>query len=300
MSYSVALISSLFSTLFTEKRIDYYGDPLRDFGLPHFLGRFAFKNPKKLDYQPAVEGAAASTAHKRYTSYGARGKPVKSLTKATCTEDEMFIFNYLEHKRKQAELVDKSKKEPKVEEETAKAEGDDDLKEGEVDDDEFESYLDGFFGKKAKEGEGEADEDELNFLEELGGELQADNSKKKQKKKKDDDEEDEDMADDWEDDGADDDEELSEGGEQSDDETGSIDLQPMDEDDDDDDGKGSISMDGGDSDTSDAPESPDEEDEEEDDEDAPKSKKSRKETQLNERSFANKLKHSSGAFKSYI
>lgn len=270
---------------------------MRDFGLPHFLERFAFKNPKKLDYQPAVEGAAAaaSAAHKRYTSYGARGKPVKSLTKATCTEDEMFIFNYLEHKRKQAELVEQAKK-VKEEEEAAEAEeaGDDDLKEGEVDDDEFESYLDGFFGNKAKKGgaDGE-DEDELNFLEELGGELQADKSKKK--KKKGDDDDDEDMADDWEDDAGedDDDEELSEAGEQSDDETGSIDLQPLDEDDDeDDDQEGSISMDGGDSDSSDAPESPDEDD----DEDAPKSKKARKETQLNERSFANKLKHSNGAY----
>lgn len=284
--------------ILAEKRIDYYGDPLRDFGLPHFLERFAFKNPKKLEYQPATDGAATTTSHKRYTSYGTRGKPVKSLTKATCTEDEMFIFNYLEHKRKQGELVEQSKKEPKVEEETAEADGDDDLKEGEVDDDEFESYLDGFFGKKAKEGGDDADEDELNFLEELGGELQAEKTKKKQKKKKDDDDDDEDMADDWEDDEADDDEELSEGGEQSDDETGSIDLQPLDEDDDDDDEEGSISLDGGDSYTSDAPESPDED--EEDDEDAPKSKKSRKETQINERSFANKLKHSSGAFENYI
>lgn len=277
---------------------------MRDFGLPHFLERFAFKNPKKLDYQPAVEGAAAAAAaaHKRYTSYGARGKPVKSLTKATCTEDEMFIFNYLEHKRKQAELVEQSKK-VKEEEEAAEAEegGDDDLKEGEVDDDEFESYLDDFFGNKAKKGgEDGADGDELNFLEELGGELQADKSKKKEKKKKgDDDDDDDDMADDWEDDAGDDDddEELSEAGEQSDDETGSIDLQPLDGDDDedDDDEEGSISMDGGDSDTSDAPESPDEDDDD-DDEDAPKSKKARKETQLNERSFANKLKHSNGAY----
>ncbi|KAH8418194.1 hypothetical protein KR222_000146, partial [Zaprionus bogoriensis] len=282
-----------------EKRIDYYGDPLRDFGLPHFLERFAFKNPKQLQQQPAAEAAASASAHKRYTSYGARGKPVKSLTKATCTEDEMFIFNYLEHKRRQAELVEQSKKQPKAEPEAAEGEGDDVLQEGEVDDDEFESYLDGFFGKKLKEGEDGADEDELNFLEELGGELQSEKAKKKQKKKKadDDDEDEDDMADDWADDGAedDDDEELSGADEQSDDETGSVDLQPLDDDDedDDDDDAGSISMDGGDSDSSDAPESPDED---EQDDDAPKSKKSRKDTQLNERSFANKLKHSSGAY----
>ncbi|EDV96463.1 uncharacterized protein F23B12.7 [Drosophila grimshawi] len=279
-----------------EKRIDYYGDPLRDFALPHFLERFAFKNPKKLDHQQAVEAS-----HRKYTSFGARGKPVKSLTKTTCTEDEMFIFNYLEHKRKQADLMEQTKKEPqpKVEEETPEAADVDDLKEGEVDDDEFESYLDGFFGKKLKEGsDGEQDEDELNFLEELGGELQADKAKKKQKKKKQETEGDdmEDIDDDWGNDDAEeedaDEQSDAEAEDQSDDETGSIDLQPLDEmedDDDDDDEEGAIPM-GVDSDLSDAPESPDED--EDDDEDAPKSKKSRKNAIMDERGFAQKLKHS--------
>ncbi|XP_030570913.1 uncharacterized protein F23B12.7 isoform X2 [Drosophila novamexicana] len=278
-----------------EQRIDYYGDPLRDFGLPHFLERFAFKNPKKLDHQQAVEGAA-SAAHKRYTAFGARGKPVKSLTKTTCTEDEMFIFNYLEHKRKQAELMEQSKKQPKIEEKAPET-VDDDLKEGEVDDDEFESYLDDFFGKKLKQGgDDDQDEEELNYLEELGGELQADKSKKKQKKKKQ--TEDDDMDDDWDDDAEDEDaDDLSgaEADDQSDDETGSIDLEPLDDndeddDDDDDDDAGSISMDD-DSDASEAPDSPDE-DEDDDDDAPPKTKKLRKDATLNERNFAQKLKHS--------
>ncbi|KAM8710489.1 hypothetical protein ACLKA7_017155 [Drosophila subpalustris] len=276
-----------------EKRIDYYGDPLRDFGLPHFLERFAFKNPKKLDHQPAaVEGVA----HKRYTSFGARGKPVRSLTKANCTEDEMFIFNYLEQKRKHAESMEHQTKKEKVkmelDKEAAADVEDEDLKEGEVNDDEFENYLDNFFGKKLKDGDAdEQDEDELNYLQELGGELQSDKSKKKQKKKKlDEDDDMEDMADDWDDDAGEDEDEFSGADEQSDDETGSIDLEPLDDndEDDDDDEAGSISLDDGDSDSSEAPESPDEDD----DDDAPKSKKSRKDSVLNERGFAQKLKHS--------
>ncbi|EDW34736.1 GL12740 [Drosophila persimilis] len=223
-----------------QKRIDYYGDPLRDFGLPHFLERFAFKNPKKLD---APQAESAAVAHKRYMAQGGRGKPVKSLTKANCTEDEMFILNFLEHKRRQAEIVAQSKKqrEVKKDEDDDGEQGDEYLKEGEVDDDEFEAYLDGYFGKKFKEGAAaEEDENELNFLEELGGEMQSEKSKKKDKKRKlgaDKHEEDMDeIDDDWGDDNLgeeDEDDEVSgAGGDQSDDETGSIDLQPLDDDDD--------------------------------------------------------------------
>lgn len=275
---------------------------MRDFGLPHFLERFAFKNPKKLDHQQAVDGAA-SVAHKRYTSFGARGKPVKSLTKATCTEDEMFIFNYLEHKRKQVELMEQTKKQKKVEKVESTEAADDELKEGEVDDDEFESYLDDFFGKKLKKGaDGEQDEEELNFLQELGGELQTDKSKKKDKKKKQ--TEDDEMDDEWDDGAEDEDEEeeadeLSDAGadDQSDDETGSIDLEPIDNDeDDDDDGddddEGLIM--GDDSDDSEGPESPDDDDDDEDS--PPKKKKSRKDGAMDERNFAQKLKHSDGAY----
>ncbi|XP_068149977.1 nucleolar complex protein 1 [Drosophila tropicalis] len=287
-----------------QKRIDYYGDPLRDFGLPHFLERFAFKNPKKLEQQPAAE--ATAIAHKRYTAFGSRGKSVRSLTKTNCTEDEMFIFNFLEHKRKQADLVAQSKTQ-KQPDQVDKDEADENedggagevLQEGEVGDDEFEAYLDGYFGKKFKDGgDAEEEEDELNFLQELGGEMEADKSKQKDKKikKKAADKADDDMDDiddDWGDDAIpdeddEDDEIAGDGEDQSDDETGSIDLEPLDEDDDDNDDEGSIS----DGDSSEAPESPDDED---DDDDAPpKTKKSRKDSanMLNERGFAQKLKHS--------
>ncbi|KAH8345640.1 hypothetical protein KR067_000065 [Drosophila pandora] len=282
-----------------QARIDYYGDPLRDFGLPHFLERFAFKNPKKLENSQAAE--SATVAHKRYMAQGGRGKPVKSLTKANCTEDEMFIFNFLEHKRRQAEIVAQSQKKKGVKKEDADgdedAEGDGEyLKEGEVGDDEFEAYLDGYFGKKFKDGgDAEEEEDELNFLEELGGEMQADKSKKDKKKKKSAEKEEDDMEDiddDWGDDDLgeedDDDEMAGPGEDHSDDETGSIDLEPLDDDDD----EGSIS----DGDTSDMPESPDEDgDDDDDDLDAPpKSKKSRKDSgsMVDGRSFAKTLKQS--------
>ncbi|KAH8304984.1 hypothetical protein KR059_000073 [Drosophila kikkawai] len=284
--------------ILNQSRIDYYGDPLRDFGLPHFLERFAFKNPKKLD--AGQQTAESSTvAHKRYMAYGARGKSVRSLTKTNCTEDEMFIFNFLEHKRRQAEIVAQNKKQLGVKkEEPADQEdgeaGEEYLKEGEVDDDEFEAYLDGYFGKKFKEG-GEAEEqedEELNFLEELGGEIQKDKSKDKKKKKQAADKSEEDMEDideDWGDDdlGEEDEEDEEDGEDQSDDETGSIDLEPLDDEDDDDDA-GSIS----DGDSSEAPESPDDDD---DDDDAPpRSKKSRQDSSamFNGRSFAKTLKQS--------
>lgn len=275
---------------------------MRDFGLPHFLERFAFKNPKKLDNSQTAENA--TVAHKRYMAQGGRGKPVKSLTKANCTEDEMFIFNFLEHKRRQAEIVAQSKKEKGVKKEDPDgdedAEGDGEyLKEGEVDDDEFEAYLDGYFGKKFKDGgDAEEEEDELNFLEELGGEMQADKSKMDKKKKSADKEEDdmEDIDDDWGDDDLgeedDDDEMAGPGEDHSDDETGSIDLEPLDDDDD----EGSIS----DGDTSDMPESPDEDGDDDDLEAPPKSKKSRKDSgsMVDGRSFAKTLKQSHGTFRS--
>ncbi|KAH8293940.1 hypothetical protein KR054_006776 [Drosophila jambulina] len=284
--------------ILNQSRIDYYGDPLRDFGLPHFLERFAFKNPKKLDAASQQTAESATVAHKRYMAYGARGQSVRSLTKANCTEDEMFIFNFLEHKRRQAEILAQSKKQLGVKKEEP-ADGDQEdgeageeyLKEGEVDDDEFEAYLDGYFGKKFKEGADvdEQEDEELNFLEELGGEIQADKSKDKKKKKQTADKSEDDMEDideDWGDDDLG--EEDDEGGEdQSDDETGSIDLEPLDDDEDDDDDAGSIS----DGDSSEAPESPDDDD---DDDAPPRSKKSRQDSSgmFNGRSFAKTLKQS--------
>lgn len=286
--------------ILNQKRIDYYGDPLRDFGLPHFLERFAFKNPKKLDNQ---KDEAPIISHKRYVSFGTRGKPIKSLTKSNCTEDEMYIFNFLEQKRAQAATNKTKKKADDVENE-------DDgelLKEGEVGDDEFEEYLGSYFGKKAKAAADaeDAEEEELDFLKELGGALQSqDKSKKKKKAGSKDDDEDAvaDIDADW---GDDDIEEtdFAGGSDASDDEDGSI-NENYDEDEDVDDDDGSISLADEDApaDLSDEEEDDsmsedmsgaEDEDDDESDFAASKGKKSQKRTlALNGKSFAKKLKHS--------
>ncbi|XP_036342339.1 CCAAT/enhancer-binding protein zeta-like [Rhagoletis pomonella] len=279
------------NNILQQKRIDYYGDPLRDFGLPHFLERFAFKNPKKLDQKDE----APIITHKRYVSFGTRGKPVKSLTKANCTEDEMYIFNFLEQKRQQT-VVNKIKKK-----EVAENEEDEQLKEGEVGDDEFEEYLGSYFGKKAKAAaDAEDGEEELDFLKELGGELKSDSKKKNKKSSRDDDEDDlEDIDADWGDDNIEegdlagdndvsDDDDRSIDGEEDDD-AGSISF-------DEEDGPDDLSDDGEESMSEDMSDDEGDDDDDDDDEDGlstTRKKKSRKRpVALNEKSFAKKLKHS--------
>ncbi|XP_030382291.1 CCAAT/enhancer-binding protein zeta [Scaptodrosophila lebanonensis] len=260
-----------------QKRIDYYGDPLRDFGLPYFLERFAFKNPKRLN-NPHPE--SSTIAHKRYMAYGTRGKPVKSLTSINCTEDEMYIFNFLEHKRKRAAMSLSNEQEFKAE---ADYEGDSELKYGEVDDDEFEVYLDSYFGKKFKVANAteSSGDDELNYLQELGGEIQHKKLQNENKNKKhaavcsDDDED----IDDWNDNG---DGELDiDGSVFSDNENGSINLDELDDE--------SVDKD---SDTTDTPETDDS-----DDDINVKPSKAKKSLQsqqsgYDKRSFAKKLKTS--------
>uniref|UniRef100_T1GKH2 CCAAT-binding factor domain-containing protein n=1 Tax=Megaselia scalaris TaxID=36166 RepID=T1GKH2_MEGSC len=78
-------------SVLNQKKISYYGDPLKDFSLAHFLERFVFKNPKK--NEKSLSEVPQTVQHKNYISYGSRGKSVKSLTRTNCTEDEKFIFN---------------------------------------------------------------------------------------------------------------------------------------------------------------------------------------------------------------
>lgn len=131
--------------------------------------------------------------HRPYNAHGGRGLPVKSLTKQNCTEDERFIFQYLEQKRvKQAALKEALRK----------SNADDDDDGASVDDDEFDAYLDGLGGKSKDE--------ELDFMNDLGDELNEDagGSKKKQKKGKKADVDDDEAADDWDDDENDDQDEI--------------------------------------------------------------------------------------------
>lgn len=271
---------------------------MRDFGLPHFLERFAFKNPKKLDNQ---KDETPTISHKRYVAFGARGKPIKNLTKSNCTEDEMYIFNFLEQKRLQT-VSNKTKKLTEVEDED-----DEMLKEGEIGDDEFEEYLGSYFGKKAKAAADAVDEEdeELDFLKALGGELKPEIKKTKKGAAKDDDGDGvEDIDADW---GDDDIEEGDFAGDSdvSADEDGSIDGN-FDDDDNDDDDDGSISLDedGAPADISDEEDGDSmsedmsgDEDEDDDDSGLPSAngKKARKRSlTLDGKSFAKKLKHSDG------
>lgn len=79
--------------------LTYFGDPLRDFSLGHFLDRFAFKNPKKPKTEENADGEKVpkkiiGVAQRKsdYVPSGSRGIPVQSLTADRCTEDERYIF----------------------------------------------------------------------------------------------------------------------------------------------------------------------------------------------------------------
>ncbi|XP_067642462.1 nucleolar complex protein 1 isoform X2 [Eurosta solidaginis] len=284
-----------------QKRIAYYGDPLRDFGLPHFLERFAFKNPKKLNNQ---KDEAPIITHKRYLPFGARGKPIKSLTKANCTEDEMYIFNFLEQKRQQAAKIAPNNVKKKMN--TESEDDEEEITVGEVDDDEFEEFLGSYFGKKAKaaaDAEKQKQDEELDFLKELGGELKSDDKRKKKRASKGDDGEDdiEDIDADWGDDDGGEEGNLASDSDLSVGEDGSIDVN-YNENEDDDDGSISLDEEEAPADLSDMededsmPEDMSEEDADTDDDNdlsPANGKKSQKRSlALNQKTFAKKLKHS--------
>lgn len=110
--------------------------------------------------------------NKQYTPRGSRGRPVNQLTSTNCTEDERFIFEYLEGKRKRiAELGPNAYQGQQTD----------------VDDDEFEAYLDGLVGKKKKKG----DDEDFDFM----GDFNESDGTTKAKKSKDEDDND---SDDWE------------------------------------------------------------------------------------------------------
>lgn len=114
------------------------------------MDRFAFKNPKKDENKP--ESFIHSFHHKNYTPHGSRGKPVKQLNSTNCTEDEKFIFEYLNRKRERQAALGLAGTQKDVEV---------------VDDDEFEAYLDGLSGKKHK-ADVDDDDDAFNLLGDFG------------------------------------------------------------------------------------------------------------------------------------
>lgn len=244
--------------------IQFYGDPIKDFSLTQFLDRFVFKNPKKPEEKKA-DSIVQAVHKKQYAAHGSRGQSIKQLTSSNCTEDERYIFAYLEKKREvRAALADEN-----------------DV----VDDDEFEAYLDSLAGKKKKKtGANDEDlDDELDFLGELGGD-RAEKAEKPRKPRKNV-EEGEDN--DW-DDGS---EGESDGGDDND----------HDDDDDDEfggsDDEGSVSLDGEDDDDDDDmfEDDSDPEDNEsgESGDEEPKAKKMRP---MTSKEFQRKLKHTDSKY----
>lgn len=94
----------------------------------------------------------SSMHHKHYTPYGSRGKSVKQLNASNVTEDERFIFDYLNHKRERQAALGLN------------ADGEND---NTVDDDEFDAYLDGLGGKKKSK----KNKDDLDFMGDFGNEM---------------------------------------------------------------------------------------------------------------------------------
>lgn len=91
--------------------------------------------------------------HKHYTPHGSRGKSVKQLNASNVTEDEKYIFDYLNHKRERQAALGLN--------------GESGENDNTVDDDEFDAYLDGLGGKK-KSNKNKAD---LDFMGDFGNEM---------------------------------------------------------------------------------------------------------------------------------
>lgn len=152
-----------------------------DFSLAHFLDRFAFKNPKKGEEQKP-SSLVKSIHNKSYAPKGSRGQSVQHLTSVNCTEEEKFIFSFLDKKRERRAMFGLDSKNDNVDD---------------IDDDEFDSYLDSLGGKKSGKGEGDIDdEDDLDFL----GDFDDGSTKKPKNKGTDEDEADGDWDSDDDDD----------------------------------------------------------------------------------------------------
>lgn len=135
--------------------------------------------------QSVVQAKHANT--KDYKQHGSRGIPVAALTDRNCTEDERFIFTYLDRRRQIRGARDEG--------------GDSDSEQGDLDDDEFDSYLDGLGAKRADEsGGGNQEVDfmkEISSLPDMGGNGEQEGQKGKKRKKSSAEDDDEDGENDW-------------------------------------------------------------------------------------------------------
>lgn len=133
------------------------------------MDRFAFKNPKK---DNAKQGTVAqSFYHKHYVPRGSRGNSVNQLNNTNCTEDERYIFEYMNRKRERRAALGLDKPQ---------------ANDDEIDDDEFDAYLDTLGGEKSKGEETGDDDEELDFMGAFGSKPKKSSSKEKNKPKDDD------------------------------------------------------------------------------------------------------------------
>lgn len=187
--YELALLSKYFHPtvqvfvrdILKSQKFKYFGDPLKDFSLSHFLERFSFKNPKKVNQKEEK-----SAFHRHYQPKGSRGQSVYMLTETSCTEDERFIFDFIQRKRE----IREEKVKTTEEQENSDVES--------VSDGEFDEYLDSLGAKK----DYDASEKDFDYLSELKNDM-SQKSKTGKKRKDDGEEEDDDDEDNWADDGGD-------------------------------------------------------------------------------------------------
>lgn len=142
---------------------------MKDFSFTQFLERFCFKNPKKITEKASVDSnAGANTASANvYIPHGTRARPVSCLTDANCTEDELYILNYMKQKQEQKEAIMRNNAKDDVES---------------VDDDEFENYLNSLNPKTKKVNNEEDLDIDINYINELKNDLHVGKRQRKEHK----------------------------------------------------------------------------------------------------------------------
>jgi ribosome biogenesis protein MAK21 len=157
--------------------IKYSGDPLKDFTLIRFLDRFVFKNPKKNE-DKFVQGAHPTFGkRKMYQPKGLKLLPINSPSYLNekfnnIPIDEQFMYTYLQRKYKEKNM--------KTEDEDSDLES--------VQSDEFEEILDKMAGIP-KENE------DLDYLNEIGDTLKVKEKDKKRRNQVNDDDNESDFED---------------------------------------------------------------------------------------------------------
>ncbi|XP_058066364.1 CCAAT/enhancer-binding protein zeta [Anopheles bellator] len=223
LEYFHPTVQKFAECILTNTPLSYYGDPLRDFSLGHFLDRFAFKNPKKLKTTTDANGEEVArprplgVAQRKsdYVPKGSRALAVEELTKERCTEDEQYIFQFLERKRERSRrAVERKKALTKDDDDGAEDEEEEESDVDSLDDDDFDAYLDRLGVPGGRDDSANVDKSELDFMTELEQEREQKANRRKRGKKDDPEDDDGDDAalDDWVDVEGDEDE----GGEESD------------------------------------------------------------------------------------